>query len=258
MSQTLERRGTINLLNRQAGPRAIRAALLISGAKLLRGFAMARPMKIDFVSDISCPWCVIGLHGLEEALARIGDAIDAEIHFQPYELNPNVPPGGENLAELIRQKYGSDPEQSAATRANIRARAAAVGFEINYSDDSRIYNTFDAHRLLHWAEGEGRQAALKHAIFEAYFTDAKSPADQDVLVTAAEKAGLDGAAAREVLTSGRYGEEVRAAEQLWRSRGINSVPAIVIDERYLISGGHPPEAFEQKLRAIAAETLGAS
>jgi predicted DsbA family dithiol-disulfide isomerase len=214
---------------------------------------MARPMKIDFVSDISCPWCVIGLRGLKEALARTGDVIDAQIHFQPYELNPNVPPEGENLGELIRQKYGSDPEQSAAARAAIRARAASVGFEINYSDDSRIYNTFDAHRLLHWAEGDERQAALKLAIFKAYFTDGRSPADHDVLVNAAVQAGLDGEAAREVLTSGRYGEEVRTAEQLWRSRGINSVPAIVIDERYLISGGHPPEAFEERLRAIVAE-----
>jgi predicted DsbA family dithiol-disulfide isomerase len=216
---------------------------------------MTRTMKIDFVSDISCPWCVIGLRGLEEALARIGNVIDAQIRFQPYELNPNIPPEGENLGELIRQKYGSDPEQSAAAREAIRARAANVGFEINYSDESRIYNTFDAHRLLHWAEGDGRQAALKLALFEAYFTKGRSPADHDVLVAAAEKAGLDGEAAREVLTSGRYGEEVRAAEQLWRSRGINSVPAIVIDERYLISGGHPPEAFEEKLRSIAAEAL---
>jgi predicted DsbA family dithiol-disulfide isomerase len=216
---------------------------------------MTRTMKIDFVSDISCPWCVIGLRGLEEALARIGNVIDAQIRFQPYELNPNIPPEGENLGELIRQKYGSDPEQSAAAREAIRARAANVGFEINYSDESRIYNTFDAHRLLHWAEGDGRQAALKLALFEAYFTKGRSPADHDVLVAAAEKAGLDGEAAREVLTSGRYGEEVRATEQLWRSRGINSVPAIVIDERYLISGGHPPEAFEEKLRSIAAEAL---
>jgi predicted DsbA family dithiol-disulfide isomerase len=121
------------------------------------------------------------------------------------------------------------------------------------SDQSRIYNTFDAHRLLHWAEQEGRQAALKHALFDTYFTEGKNPADYEVLVAAAEKAGLDGTAAREVLTSGRYAEEVRHAEQLWRSRGIDSVPAVVIDGRYLISGGQPPEAFEQALRQIAEQ-----
>jgi len=214
---------------------------------------MARPMKIDFVSDVSCPWCVIGLYGLEEALARTGDLIDAEIHFQPFELNPNMPPEGQNIVEHVAQKYGASPEQSAANREMIRARAAQLGFTMAGTEHSRIYNTFDAHRLLHWAELEGRQAALKHALFEAYFTNGENPGDPDVLAAAAEKAGLDGAAAREVLASGRYAAEVRQAEQYWQSRGINAVPAIIIDGQYLISGGQPPEAFEQALRKIAAE-----
>ena len=214
---------------------------------------MPRPLKIDFVSDVSCPWCIIGLKGLEEALARTEGVVDAKIHFQPFELNPNMVPEGENIGEHIAKKYGSTPEQSAANRQMIRDRAAALGFTMNSSADSRIYNTFDAHRLLHWAEIEGKQAALKHALFETYFTEQKDPSNQDVLVAAAEKAGLDGAAAREVLTSGRYTEEVRAAEQLWQSRGIRSVPAIVIEDKWLISGGQPPEAFENALRQIAAE-----
>jgi len=214
---------------------------------------MARPMKIDFVSDVSCPWCVIGLYGLEQALSRTNDLIDAEIHFQPFELNPAMPPEGQNIVEHVAQKYGATPEQSAANRAMIRDRAAQLGFTMAGTDQSRIYNTFDAHRLLHWAELEGRQAALKHALFEAYFTNGQNPGDPDVLVSAAEKAGLDGAAAREVLASGRYATEVRQAEQYWQSRGINAVPAIIIDGQYLISGGQPPEAFEQALRKIAAE-----
>lgn len=214
---------------------------------------MPRPLKIDFVSDVSCPWCIIGLKGLEEALARTEGVVDAKIHFQPFELNPDMAPEGENIGEHIAKKYGSTPEQSAANRQMIRDRAAALGFTMNSSADSRIYNTFDAHRLLHWAEIEGKQAALKHALFETYFTEQKDPSNQDVLVAAAEKAGLDGAAAREVLVSGRYTEEVRAAEQLWQSRGIRSVPAIVIEDKWLISGGQPPEAFENALRQIAAE-----
>jgi predicted DsbA family dithiol-disulfide isomerase len=214
---------------------------------------MAQPMTIDFVSDVSCPWCIIGLRGLEEALARTGDVVDAEIRFQPFELNPDMPPEGQNIGEHIAQKYGSTHEQMAETRAMIRTRAAALGFTMATSDQSRIYNTFDAHRLLHWAELEGRQAALKHALFEAYFTEGKSPADHTVLVAAAEKAGLDGAVAHAVLASGRYAEDVRQAEDLWRSRGINAVPAVVINGRYLISGGQPPEAFEQALRQIAAQ-----
>lgn len=213
---------------------------------------MTRPIRIDFVSDVSCPWCAIGLFGLEQALERAADAVTAEITFQPFELNPAMPPGGQNIVEHIAQKYGSTPERSAANREMIRGRAAGVGFEMRTSEKSRIYNTFDAHRLLHWAAIEGRQKELKHALFEAYFTDQRDPSDRQVLVDVAARAGLDAERAREVLESGRYAQEVREAEELWRSRGIEGVPAVIIDGRYLISGGHPPEAFEQALREIAA------
>ena len=214
---------------------------------------MPRPMKIDFVSDVACPWCAVGLNGLEEALARTGDLIDATITFQPFELNPDMPREGEDGAEHITRKYGISAEQATANRNVIRERAAAVGFDMGGIDGRRVYNTFDAHRLLHWAEGSGHQAALKHALLEANFTQGLDVSDPEVLVAAAERAELDGDAAREVLASGRYAAEVRDAERLWQSRGINSVPAIVIDGRYLISGGQPPEAFEQALRRIAAE-----
>ena len=218
---------------------------------------MARPIKIDFVSDVSCPWCIIGLRGLEEALARTGDIVDATIHFQPFELNPDMGPGGQNIVEHIGEKYGATPEQSQANRAAIRERAAAVGFTMAMSDTSRIYNSFDAHRLLHWAGIEGGQTALKHALFEAYFTNGRDPSDHDVLVAAAVLAGLVADAARTVLTSGRYAQEVRDAERLWQSRGISSVPAVVIDDRYLISGGQPPGTFEQALRDIVAQAESA-
>jgi predicted DsbA family dithiol-disulfide isomerase len=218
---------------------------------------MPIPMTIDFVSDVSCPWCIIGLRGLETALERTGDLVEPTIRFQPFELNPQMPAGGQNIVEHVTQKYGSTPEQSSANRAMIRDRAASVGFAMNSSDESRIYNTFDAHRLLHWAEEEGKQAALKHALFTAYFTDQQDPSNPDVLVAAAEAAGLDGARAREILASDTYAAEVRAAEKLWQSRGINSVPAVIVNGRYLISGGQPPEAFEQAIRQIAAEQAAA-
>lgn len=215
---------------------------------------MSRPIKIDFVSDIACPWCAVGLNGLEQALARTGDLVDARITFQPFELNPDMPPEGEDAVEHITRKYGIDAEQAAANRETIRERAAAVGFDMAQLGERRLYNTFDAHRLLHWAEIEGRQSALKHALLAANFTEGLNVSDPDILVAAAEQAGLDGGAAREILSSSRYADEVRTAERLWQSRGINSVPAIVIDGRYLISGGQPPEAFERALRKIAAET----
>ncbi len=219
---------------------------------------MSKPMKIDFVSDVSCPWCIVGLGGLEEALERVGDLVKADIRFQPFELNPQMGPDGQNIVEHIAQKYGSTPAQSAANRAAIRERAASVGFTMAMTDDSRIYNTFDAHRLLHWAgqldHRANKQAALKHALFDAYFTEGLSPADHDVLVAKAASVGLDADAAREVLATGRYGDEVREAEVLWRERGINSVPAVIINDRYLISGGQPAEAFERALQSIAAES----
>ena len=215
---------------------------------------MGKAIKIDFVSDVSCPWCVIGLRGLEEALKRIGDEVHADITFQPFELNPAMPVEGQNIVEHIGQKYGSTPEQSASNRRMIRERAAALGFEMAMSDESRIYNTFDAHRLLHWAEASGNQATLKMKLFDAYFTRGENPSDHEVLIVAAGEAGLDPLEAREILSSGRYAEDVRKAEQLWQSRGISAVPAVVVNDRYLISGGQPPEAFEKALRGIASET----
>lgn len=213
---------------------------------------MRQPLKIDFVSDISCPWCIIGLQGLEHALERLDDLVEAEIRFQPYELNPDMPAEGERILDRITQKYGYTAEQAAATRETIRQRAADVGFTMATSADSRIYNTFDAHRLLHWAGIEGHQQQLKHALFTAYFTEGKNPGDPEVLAQAAEKSGLDADAAREILASGRYAGEVRAAENFWRTQGITSVPSIIINGKYLISGGQPPAAFEQALREIAA------
>lgn len=214
---------------------------------------MAKPMKIDFVSDVSCPWCIIGLRALEEALGRVGDLVEAEITFHPFELNPSMPAEGQNIVEHIGQKYGSSPEQSARSREMIRNRAAELGFEMKMSEESRIYNTFDAHRLLHWAKLEGRQKQLKECLFEVYFTDGLDPSNHDVLIAAADAAGLDPDQAREVLTSARYADDVREEERLWQSRGISAVPAVVIDERFLISGGQPIETFEKALRAIAKD-----
>jgi predicted DsbA family dithiol-disulfide isomerase len=219
---------------------------------------MTQHLKIDFVSDVACPWCVIGLRGLEQALANAADVVEADITFQPFELNPSMPTAGQNLVEHITEKYGSTAEQSAASRAMIRSRGAEVGFTFNMSEESRIYNTFDAHRLLHWAGTIGRQQGLKLALFRANFTDGANVSDHRVLVEAAVAAGLDGDQAREVLASGRYAEEVRNAELEWTSRGIRSVPAIVINGKWLISGGQPAGTFEQALRSIAAEVGQAS
>jgi predicted DsbA family dithiol-disulfide isomerase len=221
---------------------------------------MTTSLKIDFVSDVSCPWCVIGLKSLDQALARVASDITAELHFQPFELNPNMGPQGQEITEHITEKYGITPEQAQANRENIRARGAQVGFKFSMADEpgggrSRIYNTFDAHRLLHWAElqGAGKQKALKEALFTAYFTDGQSPGSHDVLARVAGEVGLDAARAREILASDDYADDVREREQFYLSQGIHSVPAVIINDRHLISGGQPAEVFEQALRQIAAE-----
>jgi predicted DsbA family dithiol-disulfide isomerase len=209
-------------------------------------------MKIDFVSDVSCPWCVIGLKSLEVALARIGEDLKVELHFQPFELNPQMSPQGQDIGEHLAEKYGATAEQTARTQEAIRARGEALGFSFRMDKRSRIYNTFDAHRLLHWAGIEGRQAALKHALFRAYFTDGANPGAHDVLVRAAGEVGLDTAQAQHVLRSGAYATEVREREQHFQALGIHAVPAVIIDDRHLIQGGQPPEVFEQALRQSAA------
>jgi predicted DsbA family dithiol-disulfide isomerase len=218
--------------------------------------APLKTLKIAFVSDVVCPWCAVGLGGLETALDALkGEGIGADIAFQPFELNPQIAPEGENIVEHIGRKYGSTPEQSAANRAMIHDRAAEVGFDMRMGEDSRIWNTFDAHRLLHWAHETApeKQKALKQALFTAHFTENRNLTDAGVLTAAAEAAGLDRNAAAEVLASGRYAQAVRSAQETWRSRGINSVPAVVVEGKYLISGGQPAAAFEQALRQIAAE-----
>lgn len=208
-------------------------------------------MKIDFVSDVACPWCAIGLHSLERALQKIGAELTVELRFQPFELNPSMPPEGADTVEYLSRKYGITPEQIARNQAAIRERGAAVGF--TFGARARVWNTFDAHRLLHWAGLHGKQRELKHVLLQAYHGDGRNPGAHDVLLDLAGQVGLEVDAAREVLASGAYADAVREAEAHWQQMGIQAVPSVVVDDRHLIQGGQPPEAFEQALRQIAAE-----
>lgn len=205
------------------------------------------------MSDVSCPWCIIGLKSLEQAIDRIGEDVNVKLHFQPFELNPKMPAEGQDVAEHLAEKYGATAEQTAKNREAIRARGAELGFQFNMAARSRIYNTFDAHRLLHWAELQGRQHALKVGLFELYFSKGESPASHEALVRLAGEVGLDTEEAARILASDTYAAEVREQERFYQQQGISSVPAIIINERHLISGGQPPEVFEQALRQIAAQ-----
>jgi predicted DsbA family dithiol-disulfide isomerase len=212
---------------------------------------MSQPLTIDFVSDIACPWCAIGLSSLQLALSRVGDAVDAQIVVHPFELNPQMAPEGEAIVDYLGKKYGRTPEQIEETQAMIRERGASVGFE--FGPRTHVYNTLDAHRLLHWAGLEGKQLPLKLALLRAYHSEGRDPSNHDVLVEVAQSVGLDADAARKVLQSGDYADEVRAEEEEFQSHGIQSVPAIIFNRRYLVSGGQPVETFEQVIQQILAE-----
>ena len=214
---------------------------------------MTTAMKIDFVSDVSCPWCIIGLKALETALERLDGEVVANIHFQPFELNPQMAAEGQELYEHIGQKYGLDKAQSDANREMIRARAEEVGFEIALDKLKRIYNTFDTHRVLHLAATEGCQRELKHALFSAYFTAGDNPGDHEVLLRVATEVGLDRERVAALLASDEFAAEVRHDEQHYQQLGIHAVPAVIINDRHLIEGGQPVEIFEQALRQVAKE-----
>jgi len=213
-------------------------------------------LRIDFVSDVVCPWCAIGLVSLEQALARTRGEVEADIHLQPFELNPHLGAEGEELVGYLGKKYGMSAERVADNQEAIRLRGAELGFTFDMECRRRTYNTFDAHRLLHWAGEAGGQRELKHALLRAYFTDGRDVSDYDTLVDIAASVGLPANRAREILGSDAYAEDVRTVEQFFQQQGIHAVPAIIIERKHLISGGQPVEVFEQALRQIAAAKPG--
>ncbi len=216
---------------------------------------MAQTLHIDFVSDVACPWCAVGLASFERALEKLEGEVEVEIDFQPFELNPQMGPEGQDVTEHLTAKYGSTPEQQAQARAGIAARGAEVGFQFRKEGRGRVWNTFDAHRLLLWAGelGAKQQRDLKMELLKSYHGEGRSPADHAVLLDAADAAGLDRKEAQLVLESGRYANEVREREQQFQRMGISAVPSVIVNGRHLIQGGQPPEVFEQALRKLAGQ-----
>lgn len=210
------------------------------------------PLRIDFVSDVVCPWCAIGLVALEQAIERVGGEVEVELHLQPFELNPQMPPEGEDIDEHLRAKYGLTDVQLEENRERIRERGAALGFTFAPGARLRICNTFDAHRLLHWAAGEGRPLELKHALLRAYFTEGVDVSDRAALARIAASACLPAERADAILASDEYADAVRADERMFERAGISAVPAIIFERRHLVSGGQPVEVFERVLRELAA------
>ena len=214
-------------------------------------------IKIDYVSDIACPWCAVGLGGLEQAIKKIGGEFEVDVHFQPFELNPDMPPGGQDVFEHLTQKYGKTVEQVRATQNDIKARAAAVGYPFHPEGRKHVYNTFNAHRLLHWAGlecGTQAQHRLKRELLVTYFQLAVDLDEAQNLLDAVNRAGLDSKRAADILATDEFAADVRAQQMKYTSMGIHSVPSIIINDKYLLQGAQPAEAFEEALRQVAAET----
>ncbi|NWD67124.1 DsbA family oxidoreductase [Pseudomonas gingeri] len=213
---------------------------------------MSTPVTLDFISDVVCPWCALGATALEQAIANLAGEVSVELTFKPFELNPDMPAEGEHAVRHMMRKYGRSAEEVAAGKQMLMTRGQAIGFQFDLEKRSHFYNTFDAHRLLLWALQEGRQIELKRALLRAYFSDGQNPSDRETLVRLATETGLDAARAREVLASGEFADEVRELEAFYHARGINSVPAMILNGRHLVSGSQSVEYYEQMLREISS------
>lgn len=209
------------------------------------------PVRIDIVSDVMCPWCIIGFKQLEQAIGMTGTG--AMIRWHPFELNPQMPPEGQDLVEHIAEKYGSTPAQSDENRKRLTDLGESLGFTFNFNKDSRIVNSFAAHQLLDWAQEFDLQHQLKMALFAAHFTDGKDVSKPEVLVEVATSVGLNGDGAAHVLSSGDHAEQTRTRQQFWTSRGISGVPSMVFEEKYLLTGAQGAENYAKMLTKVIAE-----
>ncbi|UUT10514.1 DsbA family oxidoreductase [Pseudomonas zeae] len=212
---------------------------------------MSRAVKIDFVSDVVCPWCALGATALEQAIRNLAGEVDVDLTYKPFELNPDMSAEGEHAIEHMMRKYGRSAEQVADRNAMIVERGEQIGFHFDLEKRSHFHNTFDAHRLLFWAASQGRQRELKQALLKAYFTDGKNPNDHATLVTLAEAVGLDGQRAQALLATAEFSQPVRELERFYQQRGIDSVPAMVIDDKQVIPGSQSVAYYEQALRQAA-------
>ena len=212
-----------------------------------------KKLKIDIVSDVMCPWCIIGYKNLETALTQLSDEFTAEISWKPFELNPDMPVVGQDLNEHLAQKYGLTEEQGDENRKRILEMGEQAGFDFNFDGKRIMINSFDLHRLLTWAATEGKQTELKLAFFKAHFTDLVYLNEQDTLLDVVQSVGLDRARAKEILDSGEYFQEVRSEQSALQQMGITSVPTFIINEQFALTGGQPSNAFVQAFKQIAEQ-----
>jgi len=213
-------------------------------------------ITVDIVSDVVCPWCIIGYKKLEQAMQRFEGKAEFALAWHAFELNPNMPPEGQDINEHMAQKYGATPEQSKANRERLRSAGSDLDFDFSYNENMRMVNTFDAHRVLHWAGETGKQTALKLALFKAHFTDGKDVSDHEVLIAVAVSVGLDEKRVRDLLATDMFAADVRAVEAEWQDRFISGVPAFIFNKKFMVPGAQDSDVFaqiiENKVLAAAA------
>jgi predicted DsbA family dithiol-disulfide isomerase len=217
-----------------------------------------QPLRIDIVSDVVCPWCIIGYKQLLQALAQLEGVFQLQLSWQPFELNPNMPPEGQDLREHIAQKYGASEGQSKGLRSRMTELGDSLGFKFDYFDGMRMYNTFQSHQLLHWAGEQGLQTELKLSLFEDFFSRRENVSDPELLIVVAVRAGLDAQQAREVLESARYAEVVRTEQARWLDKEVHAVPAFYFNDSFPVSGAQEPDTFVRVLNRLRQEPLAES
>jgi predicted DsbA family dithiol-disulfide isomerase len=212
-------------------------------------------LQVEIVSDVVCPWCIIGYKQLEKALTMLPEPLDVSLRWHPFELNPQMPEEGQDLREHLAQKYGTTPEQSRAVRQRLTDLGDSLGFVFDYFEDMRMVNTFRAHQLLHWAGEKKKQTDLKLALFEAFFSRREDVNDTEVLVTAAGSVGLPANEARAVVDDQRYATIVRAGQQRWLDREVHAVPTFVFNRRYQVPGAQEAETFVRVIDKVRSRDV---
>ena len=212
-------------------------------------------LQVDIVSDVVCPWCIIGYKQLEKALAMLPAPVQMSLRWHPFELNPRMPAEGQDLGEHLAGKYGTTPEQGGAARQRLTDLGHSLGFEFDYFEGMRMVNTFKAHQLLHWAGEQGSQTALKLALFEAFFSQRKDVSDIEVLVDTAAGVGLPREEAAAVIEDQRFAEVVRAEQQQWLDREVHAVPTFVFNGRYQVPGAQEAETFVRVIDKIRSQEV---
>ena len=214
---------------------------------------MSDKIRLDVISDVVCPWCIVGYNHLNAAIEKLGLEDKVELHWQPFELNPDMPAEGEELRAHVARKYGSSKADSDRARENITQAGAKYGFEFNYFDGMKIVNTFDAHLLLDYAHEVGKQTELKMRLFSAFFTESKDVSQRDVLIAEAQAVGISADEAKAALNDNQIKERVRALESQWQQMGVSGVPTVVFNRTSALTGAQPQAVFEQVLTELSGE-----